>query len=119
MYSIFSFVYRICLVDFTLTTPLYLFPFYFHGVLKYIIVFSWSQGDAVDYQKQLKQMIKDLAKEKDKTEKELPKMSQVWTLILQGMNLFANLLRGKLESWAGPLYFQNHNPRLLNTNYGD
>ena len=25
-------------------------------------------------------MIKDLAKEKDKTEKELPKMSQVWTL---------------------------------------
>ncbi|XP_053445906.1 TBC1 domain family member 8 isoform X2 [Nycticebus coucang] len=33
-------------------------------------------GDAVDYQKQLKQMIKDLAKEKDKTEKELPKMSQ-------------------------------------------
>ncbi|KAK2505426.1 hypothetical protein MC885_013431 [Smutsia gigantea] len=33
-------------------------------------------GDATDYQKQLKQMIKDLAKEKDKTEKELPKMSQ-------------------------------------------
>ncbi|KAF5926210.1 hypothetical protein HPG69_011337 [Diceros bicornis minor] len=33
-------------------------------------------GDAFDYQKQLKQMIKDLAKEKDKTEKELPKMSQ-------------------------------------------
>ncbi|KAJ7425298.1 hypothetical protein WISP_24241 [Willisornis vidua] len=34
-------------------------------------------GDAVDYQKQLKQMLKDLAKEKDtKTEKELPKMSQ-------------------------------------------
>ncbi|XP_068929132.1 TBC1 domain family member 8 isoform X3 [Petaurus breviceps papuanus] len=33
-------------------------------------------GDAIDYQKQLKQMLKDLAKEKDKTEKELPKMSQ-------------------------------------------
>ncbi|KAL1771947.1 TBC1 domain family member 8 isoform X1 [Sigmodon hispidus] len=33
-------------------------------------------GDTTDYQKQLKQMIKDLAKEKDKTEKELPKMSQ-------------------------------------------
>ncbi|XP_049990573.1 TBC1 domain family member 8 isoform X2 [Alexandromys fortis] len=33
-------------------------------------------GDTIDYQKQLKQMIKDLAKEKDKTEKELPKMSQ-------------------------------------------
>ncbi|KAK7828464.1 hypothetical protein U0070_008973 [Myodes glareolus] len=32
--------------------------------------------DTIDYQKQLKQMIKDLAKEKDKTEKELPKMSQ-------------------------------------------
>uniref|UniRef100_A0A8C5UES8 TBC1 domain family member 8 n=1 Tax=Malurus cyaneus samueli TaxID=2593467 RepID=A0A8C5UES8_9PASS len=36
-----------------------------------------KKGDAVDYQKQLKQMLKDLAKEKDtKTEKELPKMSQ-------------------------------------------
>uniref|UniRef100_A0A8C6FCD8 TBC1 domain family member 8 n=1 Tax=Monodon monoceros TaxID=40151 RepID=A0A8C6FCD8_MONMO len=40
------------------------------------LVFGKSSGDAVDYQKQLKQMIKDLAKEKDKTEKELPKMSQ-------------------------------------------
>lgn len=38
------------------------------------------KGDAVDYQKQLKQMLKDLAKEKDtRTEKELPKMSQVCT----------------------------------------
>ncbi|ERE92723.1 TBC1 domain family member 8 [Cricetulus griseus] len=35
-----------------------------------------GQCDTIDYQKQLKQMIKDLAKEKDKTEKELPKMSQ-------------------------------------------
>ncbi|KAM5253180.1 TBC1 domain family member 8 isoform 4-T4 [Hipposideros larvatus] len=33
-------------------------------------------GDTSDYQKQLKQMIKDLAKEKDKGETELPKMSQ-------------------------------------------
>ncbi|XP_068820022.1 TBC1 domain family member 8 isoform X2 [Capricornis sumatraensis] len=40
------------------------------------LVFGKSNGDTVDYQKQLKQMIKDLAKEKDKTEKELPKMSQ-------------------------------------------
>ncbi|XP_044119611.1 TBC1 domain family member 8 isoform X5 [Neovison vison] len=40
------------------------------------LVFGKSNGDATDYQKQLKQMIKDLAKEKDKTEKELPKMSQ-------------------------------------------
>ncbi|XP_044628922.1 TBC1 domain family member 8 isoform X2 [Equus asinus] len=40
------------------------------------LVFGKSNGDAFDYQKQLKQMIKDLAKEKDKTEKELPKMSQ-------------------------------------------
>nr|XP_036875881.1 TBC1 domain family member 8 isoform X3 [Manis javanica] len=39
------------------------------------LVLGKSNGDA-DYQKQLKQMIKDLAKEKDKTEKELPKMSQ-------------------------------------------
>lgn len=40
-----------------------------------------KKGDTVDYQKQLKQMLKDLAKEKDtKTEKELPKMSQVCTL---------------------------------------
>lgn len=40
-----------------------------------------KKGDAVDYQKQLKQMLKDLAKEKDtKTEKELPKMSQVCVL---------------------------------------
>ncbi|XP_029460660.1 TBC1 domain family member 8 isoform X2 [Rhinatrema bivittatum] len=36
-----------------------------------------SNGDGVDYQKQLKQMLKDLAREKDKkTEKELPQMSQ-------------------------------------------
>lgn len=56
-----------------------------------------SPGDATDYQKQLKQMIKDLAKEKDKTEKELPKMSQVW--IKCRVNCFANdLLRGKLDS---------------------
>uniref|UniRef100_A0A8C0DAN7 TBC1 domain family member 8 n=1 Tax=Balaenoptera musculus TaxID=9771 RepID=A0A8C0DAN7_BALMU len=40
------------------------------------LLFGKSNGDTVDYQKQLKQMIKDLAKEKDKTEKELPKMSQ-------------------------------------------
>ncbi|XP_051840700.1 TBC1 domain family member 8 isoform X1 [Antechinus flavipes] len=40
------------------------------------LVFGKSNGDAIDYQKQLKQMLKDLAKEKDKTEKELPKMSQ-------------------------------------------
>ncbi|XP_032696236.1 TBC1 domain family member 8 isoform X10 [Lontra canadensis] len=40
------------------------------------LVFGKSNGDTTDYQKQLKQMIKDLAKEKDKTEKELPKMSQ-------------------------------------------
>ncbi|XP_061011895.1 TBC1 domain family member 8 isoform X2 [Dama dama] len=40
------------------------------------LVFGTSNGDTIDYQKQLKQMIKDLAKEKDKTEKELPKMSQ-------------------------------------------
>ncbi|KAM5227816.1 TBC1 domain family member 8 [Ctenodactylus gundi] len=40
------------------------------------LVLGKSNGDTVDYQKQLKQMIRDLAKEKDKTEKELPKMSQ-------------------------------------------
>uniref|UniRef100_A0A8C8SB92 TBC1 domain family member 8 n=1 Tax=Pelusios castaneus TaxID=367368 RepID=A0A8C8SB92_9SAUR len=41
------------------------------------LVFGKAKGDAVDYQKQLKQMLKDLAKEKDaKTEKEMPKMSQ-------------------------------------------
>nr|XP_045002825.1 TBC1 domain family member 8 isoform X4 [Jaculus jaculus] len=40
------------------------------------LVLGKPNGDAIDYQKQLKQMIKDLAKEKDKTEKELPKMSQ-------------------------------------------
>ncbi|XP_040123628.1 TBC1 domain family member 8 isoform X2 [Oryx dammah] len=40
------------------------------------LVFGKSNGDTADYQKQLKQMIKDLTKEKDKTEKELPKMSQ-------------------------------------------
>ncbi|XP_027959656.1 TBC1 domain family member 8 isoform X3 [Eumetopias jubatus] len=40
------------------------------------LVFGKSNGDAADYQKQLKQMIKDLAKEKDQTDKELPKMSQ-------------------------------------------
>lgn len=51
--------------------------------LKLILLFvsAAKKGDAVDYQKQLKQMLKDLAKEKDtKTEKELPKMSQVRTL---------------------------------------
>ncbi|XP_053779676.1 TBC1 domain family member 8 isoform X3 [Desmodus rotundus] len=40
------------------------------------LVFGKSNGDATDYQKQLKQMIKDLAKEKEKTETELPQMSQ-------------------------------------------
>lgn len=44
-------------------------------------VASLRQGDTIDYQKQLKQMIKDLAKEKDKMEKELPKMSQVRTVL--------------------------------------
>lgn len=43
----------------------------------YIVSFS---DDASDYQKQLKQMIKDLAKEKAKSETELPQMSQVWTV---------------------------------------
>lgn len=47
-----------------------------------------SPGDAIDYQKQLKQMIKDLTKDKDKTEKELPKMSQVWILFC-AVNCFA------------------------------
>lgn len=52
--------------------------------LSYFIEFtvtSLHQGDTIDYQKQLKQMIKDLAKEKDKMEKELPKMSQVRTAL--------------------------------------
>nr|XP_032649816.1 TBC1 domain family member 8 isoform X4 [Chelonoidis abingdonii] len=41
------------------------------------LVFGKTNGDTVDYQKQLKQMLKDLAKEKDtKTEKAMPKMSQ-------------------------------------------
>uniref|UniRef100_A0A8D2JG73 TBC1 domain family member 8 n=1 Tax=Varanus komodoensis TaxID=61221 RepID=A0A8D2JG73_VARKO len=41
------------------------------------LVIGKSKGEAIDYQKQLKQMLKDLAKEKDaKAEKELPKMSQ-------------------------------------------
>nr|XP_006133249.1 TBC1 domain family member 8 isoform X1 [Pelodiscus sinensis] len=41
------------------------------------LVLEKANGDTVDYQKQLKQMLKDLAKEKDaKTEKAMPKMSQ-------------------------------------------
>ncbi|XP_054829280.1 TBC1 domain family member 8 isoform X1 [Eublepharis macularius] len=41
------------------------------------LVIGKSNGDTIDYQKQLKQMLKDLAKEKEmKAEKELPKMSQ-------------------------------------------
>ncbi|XP_015685420.1 TBC1 domain family member 8-like, partial [Protobothrops mucrosquamatus] len=41
------------------------------------LVIGKSNNDGIDYQKQLKQMLKDLAKEKDtKAEKELPKMSQ-------------------------------------------
>ncbi|KAJ7319711.1 hypothetical protein JRQ81_019222 [Phrynocephalus forsythii] len=41
------------------------------------LVIGKANGDATDYQKQLKQMLRDLAKEKDsRTEKELPKMSQ-------------------------------------------
>ncbi|XP_048348567.1 LOW QUALITY PROTEIN: TBC1 domain family member 8 [Sphaerodactylus townsendi] len=41
------------------------------------LVIGKSNGDTIDYQKQLKQMLKDIAKEKDaKAEKELPKMSQ-------------------------------------------
>ncbi|XP_063161026.1 TBC1 domain family member 8 isoform X2 [Candoia aspera] len=41
------------------------------------LVIGKSNSDGIDYQKQLKQMLKDLAKEKDtKAERELPKMSQ-------------------------------------------
>ncbi|XP_069492814.1 TBC1 domain family member 8 isoform X2 [Ambystoma mexicanum] len=41
------------------------------------LMMAKSNGDGVDYQKQLKQMLRDLAKEKDtKIEKELPKMTQ-------------------------------------------
>ncbi|XP_036913164.1 TBC1 domain family member 8 isoform X1 [Sturnira hondurensis] len=40
------------------------------------LVFGTSNGNAADYQKQLKQMIKDLAKGKNETETELPQMSQ-------------------------------------------
>lgn len=40
------------------------------------LVFGKPNGDTADYQKQLKQMIKDLAKEKDKIETELPQMCQ-------------------------------------------
>uniref|UniRef100_A0A2D4NS99 TBC1 domain family member 8 n=1 Tax=Micrurus surinamensis TaxID=129470 RepID=A0A2D4NS99_MICSU len=41
------------------------------------LVIGKSNSEGIDYQKQLKQMLKDLAKEKDtKAEKELPKMSQ-------------------------------------------
>ncbi|XP_066475911.1 TBC1 domain family member 8 isoform X2 [Tiliqua scincoides] len=41
------------------------------------LVIGKSKGDTIDYQKQLKQMLKDLTKEKEaKAEKELPKMSQ-------------------------------------------
>ncbi|XP_049712271.1 TBC1 domain family member 8 isoform X1 [Elephas maximus indicus] len=47
-----------------------------NGTYHFSLALSRWAGDAADYQKQLKQMIKDLAKEKDKTEKELPKMSQ-------------------------------------------
>lgn len=44
-------------------------------------------------------MIKDLAKEKDKTEKELPKMSQVWTFFCAGLTVWPNVLfRGKLDN---------------------
>lgn len=49
-------------------------PFYVH----FLIIYICYVDDGIDYQKQLKQMLKDLAKEKDtKAEKELPKMSQV------------------------------------------
>uniref|UniRef100_A0A452GTN3 TBC1 domain family member 8 n=1 Tax=Gopherus agassizii TaxID=38772 RepID=A0A452GTN3_9SAUR len=40
------------------------------------LVFGKTNGDTIDYQKQLKQMLKDLAKEDTKTEKAMPKMSQ-------------------------------------------
>uniref|UniRef100_A0A8D0H8E9 TBC1 domain family member 9 n=1 Tax=Sphenodon punctatus TaxID=8508 RepID=A0A8D0H8E9_SPHPU len=41
------------------------------------LVIGKSNCDTIDYQKQLKQMLRDLAKEKDaNTDKELPKMSQ-------------------------------------------
>lgn len=45
-----------------------------------LYIASFVSDDASDYQKQLKQMIKDLAKEKPKSETELPQMSQVWTV---------------------------------------
>jgi hypothetical protein len=37
-------------------------------------------------------MIKDLAKEKDKTEKELPKMSQVWTYFWEEKEVFCEVI---------------------------
>ncbi|XP_069060509.1 TBC1 domain family member 8 isoform X3 [Pleurodeles waltl] len=41
------------------------------------LMMAKSNGDGVDYQKQLKQMLRDIAKEQDtKIEKELPKMTQ-------------------------------------------
>ncbi|XP_078514155.1 TBC1 domain family member 8 isoform X1 [Lissotriton helveticus] len=41
------------------------------------LMMTKSNGDGVDYQKQLKQMLRDIAKEQDtKIEKELPKMTQ-------------------------------------------
>lgn len=63
-------------------------PFCFHWILASNMYYFLSPGDAIDYQKQLKQMIKDLTKDKDKTEKELPKMSQVWILFC-AVNCFA------------------------------
>lgn len=40
------------------------------------LVIGKANGDTVDYRKQLKQMLKDLAKENEKPAKELPKMAQ-------------------------------------------
>lgn len=63
-------------------------------------IVSLCQGDTIDYQKQLKQMIKDLTKEKDKTEKELPKMSQVRTFgkKLETINLMTSQTSAVIRS---------------------
>lgn len=55
-------------------------------------------------------MIKDLAKEKDETETELPQMSQVWTLFCVKNSLSCQMicLEVRLVIQLGLFCFQSH-----------
>lgn len=59
-------------------------------------------------------MIKDLAKEKSKSESELPQMSQVWTVSVWRINFVVKQsVQNKPSIKLEPLFHQSHNQKVL------